>query len=124
MIKLIKSTDFKVEDVNIDLHKREVWSQLCPSVAGDLHRQKLHQALDSSKTNLWYFCHTPVLYLLYTCHINAILLSYICHTPVVYMSYSCHIYVILTAAAYPEQLPAATMTGQWPAKPLHGGCLE
>jgi hypothetical protein len=36
-IKLIKSTDFKVEDVNIDLHKREVWSQLCPSVAGDLH---------------------------------------------------------------------------------------
>ena len=73
----------------------EGWCLLCPSVAGDLHRRKLHQARDSSKTNLWYFCHTPVICLLYSCHINVILLSYICHTPVVYMSYSCRIYVIL-----------------------------
>jgi len=73
---------------------------------------------------LSYICHTPVVYMSYSCRIYVILLSYICHTPVVYMSYSCHKYVILTAAAFPEQLPAATMTGQWPAKPLHGGCLE
>jgi hypothetical protein len=73
---------------------------------------------------LLYVCYTPVISMSYSCLIYVILLSYICHTPVVYMSYSCHIYVILTATAFPEQLPAATMTGQWPAKPLHGGCLE
>ena len=73
---------------------------------------------------LLYVCYTPVISMSYSCLIYVILLSYICHTPVVYMSYSCHIYVILTATAFPEQLPAATMTGQWPAKPLHGCCLE
>ena len=44
---------------------------------------------------LLYVCHTPVVFLSYSCRISVILLSYVCHTPVVCLSYSCRIYVIL-----------------------------
>ena len=177
-IKLIKSTDFKVEDVNIDLHKRvaaaiakghftshnmreseldgdqdlTLWlrslEEVLREVLGDQrmagHQHFSFEMVENEETGerefgasnsavsfqlaqvragpdcvpvslviyidgsfikhgipvkpiygTSYICHTPVVYLSYSCRISVILLSYNCHTPVVYMSYSCRISVIL-----------------------------
>jgi hypothetical protein len=57
-IKLIKSADFKVEDIN----------------ACDLHRRQLHQARNPSETNLWYIYQIHILgvYMVYPNYIRSI----------------------------------------------------